>query len=388
MLIILISNLAWGAGVGTTGANYLKIDAGARSSALGSAYVGLADDLNSLYFNPAGIASISYPAVDTMQLNWLADITQQQLAGVYPIKGWGVLGAYYSALVTPYDKETTYDSGNDYYATGKEFNSEIKVVDIAYAQPINENFSAGLGVKSIKERLADVEKSGIAADVGFLYRGLFIKDLSVGLVAQNISITPLRPEEPLPQATVVGLAYPFRLFGTQKLTVLGDVGFCADNVTAFGGGIEYALNQFLAFRIGYKSKVGYTLGGGLRFGNLNLNYAYVPYGELGTSYRIALGYDFAPVEEMKNKKDIEQPAREYTKEELFEQPKQAVPVTPSVSAPAVKAPAAKEQLVTEDLFQEESKVESKKETTPAKASVAPEPARTPTVSAELDGLFD
>ena len=42
-------------GVGTTSANFLKIDVGARAAAMGGAFTALADDGSSLYWNPAGI---------------------------------------------------------------------------------------------------------------------------------------------------------------------------------------------------------------------------------------------------------------------------------------------------------------------------------------------
>ncbi|MBU1949760.1 MAG: hypothetical protein KJ970_02350, partial [Candidatus Eisenbacteria bacterium] len=45
--------------VGTIGGQFLKIPMGARPVAMGSAYVSLADDANSVFWNPAGIARLS-----------------------------------------------------------------------------------------------------------------------------------------------------------------------------------------------------------------------------------------------------------------------------------------------------------------------------------------
>ena len=345
IIFLFIGTQALAAGVGTTGANYLKIDSGARSAALGSAYVGLADDLNALYWNPAGIASIPYPAVDAMQLNWLADITQQQLAGIYPLGEWGVLGGYFSKLSTPYDKETVYESEAkpQYHETGDNFNSEIKVVDLTYAKKLNSKLSVGLGVKQIQERLADVKKEGLGLDASLLYKGLVLPDLSLGLVLQNYSLTPLREEEPLPQTLILGAAYTFRFSKEQKLILLGDVGFPNDNTAFYGLGVEYSLNKYLAFRIGYKDKVGATLGGGLYLGNFKLNYAYVPFGDLGTAYRVAIGYDFNNVRDVFDKAEEEKPSAEKIKETentLFEEKqgieKAPVPATPSVVTEEIK----------------------------------------------------
>ncbi|MFC1517500.1 PorV/PorQ family protein [Candidatus Margulisiibacteriota bacterium] len=326
LILIVFSIQGFALGVGTTGANYLKIDTGARSSALGSAYVGLADDLNALYWNPAGIAHFPYAAIDTMQLNWLAGISQQQISGVYPLGNFGVIGGYYSSLTTPYDRETTY-SGNNYYVTGKSFNSEIKLINLTYAKKLSSKLSIGLGLKRIEERLFDVKKEGLGLDAGLLYQGLILPDLSLGLVLQNYSLTPLRSDEPLPQTVILGAAYSFKLLGSQRLTVLGDISFPVDNDKYYGIGVEYELNRYLAFRIGYKDKVGTTLGGGLSFGQLKLNYAYVPYGDLGSTYRVSVGYDFGNDEAIfreADKKEEEKIEMPKTDAELFEEKKEEI----------------------------------------------------------------
>ena len=45
--------------VGTTAAGFLGIDMGARGTAMGSAYVSVANDVSAMYWNPAGIARIT-----------------------------------------------------------------------------------------------------------------------------------------------------------------------------------------------------------------------------------------------------------------------------------------------------------------------------------------
>ena len=45
--------------VGTTAAKFLSIPVGARAVGMGGAFVAVADDASSLYWNPAGIARLS-----------------------------------------------------------------------------------------------------------------------------------------------------------------------------------------------------------------------------------------------------------------------------------------------------------------------------------------
>jgi hypothetical protein len=45
----------------TSGADFLLIGSGARSEGMGGAFTAVADDVNALTFNPAGLALLKYP---------------------------------------------------------------------------------------------------------------------------------------------------------------------------------------------------------------------------------------------------------------------------------------------------------------------------------------
>ena len=59
--------------VATTSAAFLEIGAGARALAMGGAYVSVADDANSMYWNPAGMTRITHPQVQTYYAPWLVE---------------------------------------------------------------------------------------------------------------------------------------------------------------------------------------------------------------------------------------------------------------------------------------------------------------------------
>ena len=56
---------------GTTAANFLEIGVGSGPSAMGEAYVAVANDVSSIYWNPAGLASLSNPSALFMVQPWL-----------------------------------------------------------------------------------------------------------------------------------------------------------------------------------------------------------------------------------------------------------------------------------------------------------------------------
>ena len=87
-LIALFSMQSASAGIGSSGAQFLQIGAGIRALSMGSAYAGYADGIDALYWNPAGIASLS----KNMHLNvnhaeYLADMSFDNFAFSAPLFG-------------------------------------------------------------------------------------------------------------------------------------------------------------------------------------------------------------------------------------------------------------------------------------------------------------
>ncbi|MBI5596118.1 MAG: hypothetical protein HY928_08530, partial [Elusimicrobia bacterium] len=74
-----------------TGAAFLKLDPGARSAALGGAYSAAAGSADTLFFNPAGLASLSRREFMAGHAEWLAGTRFDALAMGLPV-AWGSLG--------------------------------------------------------------------------------------------------------------------------------------------------------------------------------------------------------------------------------------------------------------------------------------------------------
>ncbi|NCQ19562.1 MAG: UPF0164 family protein, partial [Ignavibacteria bacterium] len=60
--------------VGTAAAQFLKISAGARPMSMGETFVAVANDVNTLYWNPAGITNIDKISVGASHTQWFAEI--------------------------------------------------------------------------------------------------------------------------------------------------------------------------------------------------------------------------------------------------------------------------------------------------------------------------
>jgi hypothetical protein len=66
---------------GTTTANFLEIGVGSGPTAMGDAYVAVASDVSSIYWNPAGLANLTSPSAIFMLQPWLVDINMLFTAG-------------------------------------------------------------------------------------------------------------------------------------------------------------------------------------------------------------------------------------------------------------------------------------------------------------------
>jgi hypothetical protein len=295
IVLINVLSILCAAGVGTTGANYLKIGLGAKAAAMGENFTGLADDVSAIYWNAAGLTKATSSEVDFMQLSWVAGISAKTFLGVYPISDTDFIGGYMFMMDTPYDKETRIGSDNNgdnlyYDETTEKFKSSISVVQAVYSKKVTNAVSVGLGLKSISEDLAGNKATGVAADVGLLYADIF-PNLSLGASIQNIGVSKLRSDEDLPMTTALGLAYATKIF-ENKLNIVADGKFPNDNDARYGIGAEYWLGGILAGRIGYNTFSKISLGMGLQISNLVADYAYVPLGDLGITHRISVGYKF------------------------------------------------------------------------------------------------
>src|SRR4051812_24888171 len=77
---------------GTSGAAFLKIGPGARPAAMGEAFTGVADDIHSIYWNPAGLSKLTMPELTGMHMQYFQSIQYEFAAFAYPTEKHGTWG--------------------------------------------------------------------------------------------------------------------------------------------------------------------------------------------------------------------------------------------------------------------------------------------------------
>ncbi|MFQ6066916.1 MAG: PorV/PorQ family protein [bacterium] len=277
--VLILTSYTYAGGPGTTAANFLKIGVGARATAMGEAFTALADDGTSLYWNPAGLSQIKGGELSATYNLWFDDIRQGYLSIGFPSLG-GTLGlaANYVDMGTLEGRDRL---GNP---TGNFTASDLEMM-VGYARKIFPTFNIGFGVGIIQDTIAEDKESAFLANLGLLTK--VSKPLSLGFVVQNIG-TELA-SDPLPLTLRVGLA-----LRPGPFTVALDLVKSTDDDTYYCVGAEWWIAGLMALRLGYKSNQdtgsGLTAGLGFKVATVDLDYAYVDYGDLGNTHRISMGF--------------------------------------------------------------------------------------------------
>lgn len=284
---------------GMSGAAFLKIPPGARPVGMGGAYIAVSGDINSLYYNPAGIGTLSKPQIGAMHTEWVTDIKYEFAAGAFNLRE-GVLGIS-ATLLTMGKME---GRGANRQVTN-DFTAYDFAMQFSYAKSLSNKNLVGGSLKFIRQKIADETANGIAVDVG-LQRKLS-ENLNLGITLRNLG--------PKMKFIAEGYNLPLTLGIGTGLTIGGitlalDTNYeIIDRNVKLSFGTEYLPVQFLSLRGGYcftalpnaaqsknsgpfEFKEGLGGGVGINVLSYNLDYAIVPYSDLGTTHRISLVVDF------------------------------------------------------------------------------------------------
>jgi hypothetical protein len=294
---------AWAADAGTAGANFLKIGVGPRAVGMGEAQVGLADDAYATYWNPAGLAQIETPQAAFTHTQYFQKITDQYAAYVHPLRRLGVVAASVNFLnVGNFD---AYDGAGQPAGT---VDASDLAAGVSFARALLESkryhslLAVGGTAKVIRENLASVSAQAYAVDGGLFWApgrrfGEFWESWRGGLTVRNLGTRMRFDEESfsLPQSVTAGLAWTGVWLG-ESLTIAADAHQPKDGERWFGAGFELWTLRTLVVRAGYTSRGdlgnGLRVGGGIRFRNVQADYAFTSAGDMGMVHRMGLTFHF------------------------------------------------------------------------------------------------
>ena len=277
---------------------FLNINVGARAVAMGEAFTGIADDVTSIFWNPAGLGQIKNAQLFFMYNSWFQNVICNYAAMSLPLSN-SSLGV--SILHINYGSQDKFDEfGNN---DGSFYVYDMTIAS-AYGIKLSDHFFAGAGIKFPFFSIDGKSQLSFAADLGCLFQIPGAESLQFGLNIKNFGTKIGEAHQPTQAGFGLGFinAIPGLKIGLDIHRHL----FQAS--TQVNLGAEYSISSLLTPRLGYKitsreneldsSLVGLTAGFGVssNFNGfaLSLDYAYVPYGHLGDTHRMALTLKWGP----------------------------------------------------------------------------------------------
>jgi hypothetical protein len=299
--------------IGTSGGNFLKIGVGARAVGMGEAFVAVANDPTTIYWNPAGVASLVRREASVSHVQWPADIAYDHISYVAPIRSiGGSIGVQFGLLHTDIEETTELHP----FGTGVTIGYADWQAGATYGRRITDRLLVGVGAKLVHEDLgSDVGGTSINAvlvDMGSIYY-LGISSVRIGMALSHFgpdmapggqftgSTGEVRDYDAFSPPTTFrfGVAWEPIERESQRLTTAIEFNQPSDNRLASKGGLEYELNKRIAVRTGYNlnaDEMKWSAGAGFypTLGTMrgSFDYAYTDGGFLGAVHRLSLGVRF------------------------------------------------------------------------------------------------
>ena len=291
IIICLLTTSLHAGGVGTTGGQFLKIGVGAKPLATGGAFGTISDDANALYYNPAGIGRVGGLEILSTYGMWYQDIYYGYLGAVKSLPGLkssiGVSAMYMGADNIPSYDETGIQPEDEPYHSAVNMG-----FGVTWAFNLGNNLSVGVTGKYIDSTLETVQATAMDFDIGVRFSAG--PGIVLGASVQNVlesEVKFISEGYPLSRNIRAGIGYKIN---TMMVGVDVNVSSEGGMGVKFGG--EYVYNNIVFLRGGYNMPLGGSLdffsgisvGGGLSFNKILVDYALVPHPDLGLTHRVSL----------------------------------------------------------------------------------------------------
>ena len=304
--------------VATRIGNWLKLEAGTRSIAMGGASTASGRGISAVTYNPSSIAFVDNQETFFSQTSFVADISFNILGYARNMSGVDYVGLHIFTLDSGEMLETTelFPEG-----TGRKFTYNAFCVRGTYARRVTDRLRIGVAGKFIREEAlnSSLYMQTFALDIGSNFdTGLFEDDQGNGIIL-GMAVSNLGPEAKYQgpgldtedgQAFTTdffSLPMQFRL-GVMKTMAVGENHNFITSIdmitpidySLYGAiGMEYTWKDLVYARVG--SKFGHdssklSIGGGFKLQangfNVGLDYAFVDFGLLGSNHQFGINFTF------------------------------------------------------------------------------------------------
>lgn len=259
---------------GVSGADFLEIGVGSRPLAMGEAFTATTEDINAIYYNPAGLGTLKYPVLSMHHQELILDSRFENITGSIPLYG-GFFGISSSVFWVPPFEKIDIDGNED----GK-VNFYNSATTFAYGRALGPIY-LGSSLKYIYQKIDTLNVHSAAVDFGIM-KNLYMyspfasptNNFTLGMSVLNLGTKA--KDDPLPRTLRMGMSYlpthwmRFNVDITENFIYSSDLydftyGF--DESFRVNTGIELSYLELIALRAGYRfNDAGtYTFGVGFNF---------------------------------------------------------------------------------------------------------------------------
>jgi long-subunit fatty acid transport protein len=286
--------------------DFLKLNVDARSSAMAGSFVSVENDVNTIFYNPAGLATIDQKQASVGFFKYLMDINSGNASYTQKYNNIGYFGA--GIRFVNYGSFDKYDESYQNIGT---FGASDIALSLGYANKYKDKFKYGANAKLIYSTIDEYSSFGLALDLGALY-AFPEQKISFGLSVLNLG-TQLKKynstSESLPLDIRIGMTKTL-----EHLPLTVNIGFAnlANSYDKFyerfkniivGG--EFILSDYILLRVGYNNAErlnfktgtnlgigGFSAGLGIKFTDqYKLDYSFNSLGNIGSAHRFNIGFN-------------------------------------------------------------------------------------------------
>lgn len=260
-------------------AQFLRIVPSAKPASMGEAYVGAANDIYGVYYNPASIGKLSTKQAVATYNSLFEGISYIYASYGQPLQSGGAIAAQLGYM--SYGSVEKYVGGQSQGSVSPT----SMFISASYGMEMKSNPGLFIGgsVKMIQETL-DTSANAFALDAGVLYT-LQGQPAVIGASISNLGSGMKFKEESgsLPMVIRAGVGYKY----SDQINIAADISSCSGS-TGVHVGFEYLMQQF-AIRAGYSTLSGISAGAGIKLGEqYSLDIAYQQGSALGSLIKVSL----------------------------------------------------------------------------------------------------
>ncbi len=198
--LLLISSLANSQAIRKYSNEFLNIGVDARALGMSNAVAANTNDVNSCYWNPAGLNNLKSDQIALMHASYFANIAQYDYAAyarrIDEMSVWGISGIRFGVDNILNTTELIDNQGNINYDRITKFSTADYAFTFSYARQLPiEGLTAGVNAKVIRRVIGKFADSwGFGFDLGLQYQykkwqfGLMLRDFTTSTNVWNINL--------------------------------------------------------------------------------------------------------------------------------------------------------------------------------------------------------